>query len=168
MYGLTPEQQELARYIAVLRGYPIFEGIPAAEIALLVEAVAVDQRKEGTVIVQQGAVEERFYLIARGDVTVIAQDGMQREHHIASLARGDCFGEVSLLFDTPRTATVRAASDTVLLVLHRERFYEVLAQTPALKDRLETIARSRADQTFAARTAAGDVSGPAVPAPAHA
>ena len=44
MFGLTDEQRELAQHIAVLRGYPIFQNVPADEIALLVEMWLDDRR----------------------------------------------------------------------------------------------------------------------------
>jgi hypothetical protein len=151
MFGLTDEQRDLAQHIAVLRGYPIFQDVPADEIAHLVESVAVESYRQGTVVVRQGTQEDGFYVIARGDVTVTAVDELERERHIASLARGDCFGEVALLFDTPRTATVRAASDSTFLVLRADRFYDVLDRTPVLRDKLEALGRSRMDQPFVPR-----------------
>src|SRR5262249_11865030 len=82
-------------------------------------------------------------------VTVANDDG--RERHIASLARGDYFGEAALLFDTPRIATVRAGADCTLLVLGPESFYQVLALAPTLRNKIESMSRTRLNQSFPAR-----------------
>jgi CRP-like cAMP-binding protein len=70
---------------------------------------------------------------------------------VAALHRGDIFGEIALLFDTLRTATVRTTSPVRLLAIHRERCYEVLSQAPVLRSRIEAEARNRMTRPFPAR-----------------
>lgn len=147
----TDEERRLARQVAVLSGYPIFQGVPAREIAVLMDAVSVEQHSAGTVIVQQGATADKFYIILQGDAIVTVASEDQRERHIASLARGDYFGEAALLFDTPRIATVRAGADCTLLVLGPESFYQVLALAPTLRSKIESMSRTRLNQSFPAR-----------------
>jgi class 3 adenylate cyclase len=142
--SLTKDENTLAQQVAVLCGYPIFQRVPAMEIALLMEAASLETYAPGTVVVRQGAVEDKFYLILKGDVAVTALDELNRQFHVASLARGDHFGEVALLFDTPRNATIRTTSESQLAVLRRDKFYEVLGEAPSLKDRIEGAARRRA------------------------
>lgn len=151
IYALDQEERSLAQHVATLSGYPVFQAVPAQEIAILMAAASLEQYEEGTVIVQQGALEDKLYIILRGDVVVTVVDEMGREHHIASASRGDYFGEVALLFDTPRTATVRAVSPLTLLVLHQEAAYHVLRQAPALRSKIEATARSRMSQPLTAR-----------------
>jgi len=71
----------------------------------------------GEAIVTQGETGERFYLIASGEVEIHV-DGALRHRSCA----GDCFGEIALLNDVPRTATVVAASGCELLALERRHF----------------------------------------------
>jgi len=142
-YSLTDEERMLAQYVAILSGYPIFRSVPAGEIALLLASVSVEQYREGAIIVQQGAIENKFYIILRGDVVVTVLDELGRERHVASQATGDHFGELALLYDTPRTATVRTTSPVTLLVLHREQFYKVLDAAPNLRQKIEDAATSR-------------------------
>lgn len=142
-FGLSEDERNLAEQVAILCGYPIFHGVPAEEIALLMGAASVESVGAGTAMVREGAVEDKFYLILQGDVAVMAIDATNRETHVASLARGDHFGEVALLFDTPRNATVRTISPSRFAVLRRDNFYAVLNQAPTLKNRVEATARRR-------------------------
>lgn len=142
-YELSESERQLAQQVVVLSGYPIFGNVPAAEISTLMASMSVEQYREGAVIVHQGAVEDTFYMISRGDVVVTVLDEFGREHHVASLATGDHFGEVALLLDTLRTATVRTAAPTTLLVLRRESFYRVMDAVPRLRERITAAANSR-------------------------
>lgn len=97
----------------------------------------------------QGDPADRFYLIVRGEVGVYrssrSDDG--KEDPIAVLETGDCFGEVALLRNRPRNATVRTLTPVVLLALHRDAFSQLLAQTPSLRFELEQLADARAVDT---------------------
>lgn len=152
VHPLNEEEERLAQQVAVLSGYPVFKGVPAQEIASLMVSGTVEDHPEGSTIVQQGANEDKFYLLVKGDVVIAVRNDQDREAHVASLSRGDHFGEVSLLFDTPRTATVRTMSSSTFLVLHRDAFYSALSQSPGLRDNIETAARSRMARPFLLRT----------------
>ncbi|MBI2886901.1 MAG: cyclic nucleotide-binding domain-containing protein [Chloroflexi bacterium] len=97
-------------------------------------------------------------MILQGDVVVTAMDDANRERHIASLARGEFFGEMALLFDTPRTANVRTAAPSTFLVLSRDNFYRLLNQAPSLKQKIESGARSRMSQPFPVQSPAAALS----------
>ncbi|GEM_PF-1869244 len=153
-YGLSESERQLAQQVATLSGYAIFRDVDAGEIATLMASVSVEQYREGAVIVRQGAIEDTFYIISRGEVVVTVLDEFGRERHIASLATGDHFGEVALLFDTPRTATVRTSAPTTLLVLHREAFYRVMDVVPRIREKITAAANARLSSAFPAVTPA--------------
>ncbi len=103
--------------VALLRRVPMFAPLGAApleQLASQLERLRVDQGEE---VVRQGEPGELFYVIEEGEVEV---------HEDGALARvegpGDHFGEIALLRDVPRTATVRARSPVMLLTLEREHF----------------------------------------------
>lgn len=98
----------------------------------------------GESIVRQGEPGDELFIVVRGAVTVrVERDGLSAD--VATLSAGEYFGEMSLLTGEPRSATVRASSDTELLAVGTQPFAEILRTTPALAEALsEEIARRRA------------------------
>ena len=82
--------------------------------------------RAGETVVRQGDSADRFYIITHGDVTVSHRDEAGREALLATLGPGQFFGEMGLLADTPRTASVHAATDLEVLALDREAFRGLL------------------------------------------
>jgi ATP-binding cassette, subfamily B, bacterial len=86
--------------------------------------------------VREGEEGHKFYIIVRGKFDVLKQteDGEKR---VAVLQDGDHFGEIALLRDIPRTATVRSVGPSVLLSVRREAFHQLTTQHPLLLQALE-------------------------------
>jgi MFS family permease len=105
------------RELALLRAIPIFAPLDIPTVDHLAQQLGARMVQDGTVVISQGAVGDRFYLIDRGRVSVTA-DGRR----VADLGPGDFFGEIALLRDVPRTATVTATEETRLLTLERDQF----------------------------------------------
>ena len=99
----------------------IFSPLPSPALEGLARSVERIHAPAGEVIVHQGDTGDHYYAIAAGDVDV-ATDGRT----VATLSRGDGFGEIALLRDVPRTATVTARSDVTLYALEREPFLVAL------------------------------------------
>ena len=81
---------------------------------------------EGQVVVAEGDSSELFYVVLSGEVEVTQGGRVLRREHA-----GEFFGEIGLLRDVPRTATVTAVTPSVLLSLSREHFLEAMTQEPA-------------------------------------
>jgi MFS family permease len=103
--------------LRLLRAIPIFAPLPGTTLEHLVGRLAPLRFDTGTEIIRQGDPGDRFYLVAEGDVEVSA-DGRA----VTTLGPGQYFGEIALLRDVPRTATVRAKTPVVLYALEREDF----------------------------------------------
>src|SRR5580698_6034063 len=117
--------------------------------------------RTGDTVFEQGQMGDAFFVVASGRARVVAKDSANREVSLALLKRGDHFGEVALLLDVPRSSTVRAADDLVLLRLDRRDFLNLLADHPDLRVALERYLQEFAIRDFLKRfTALG-----AVPAP---
>jgi predicted MFS family arabinose efflux permease len=110
----------------LLAGIPMFSPLPPASLEFLARRLRTEEVAPGTVIVRQGAPSDRFYVIVRGRVEVTQGDQRLRVE-----GPGDFFGEIGLLRDVPRTATVTALDDTVLLTLTREDFLGAVQGTDA-------------------------------------
>src|SRR5439155_16055109 len=83
-------------------------------------------------VIVQGDPGNRFYIIVRGKVDVVAEAPGGGEHRIAVLHDGDYFGEIALLRDVPRNASVWTRSPCVFLTLEREDFAALLKRAPLL------------------------------------
>ena len=108
--------------MAVLRRTAIFGVLPGPALErVAANTVPVDE-PAGSVIVREGEPGDRYFAIQAGAVTV-ERDGVT----LAELGPGDGFGEIALLYDVPRTATVRATGDCRLLAIERAEFLRALA-----------------------------------------
>jgi MFS family permease len=103
--------------LELLRGNPIFAPLPAGTLEQLADALEEVRAPAGGEIVRQGEPGDRFYLIKDGTLDVNIDDKL-----VQSLEPGDSFGEIALLRDVPRTATVKALTDAVLYALDRRHF----------------------------------------------
>ena len=89
-------------------------------------------------IVAAGEVGDRFYVILSGEVDVVPLAGGRR-----TLTAGESFGEIALVQDIPRTATVTAAVPTELLALDRGAFLEALTGQPRSRALGDAVSRRR-------------------------
>jgi CRP-like cAMP-binding protein len=108
--------------IDLLRANPIFRPLPEATIESLARALGEVTAGPGDVVIRQGDPGDRFYLIESGAVEVLV-DG----EFVGELGAGESFGEIALLRDVPRTATVQAKEDLRLLALERDDFVPAVA-----------------------------------------
>jgi len=108
----------------LLRGIPIFSPMPQAAIESLARSLVDEAAVAGSAIVREGESSDRFLVIRSGRVEV-TQDG----RHVRFEGPGEFFGEIGLLRDVPRTATVTAVEDTELWSLAREPFLEAVSGT---------------------------------------
>jgi MFS family permease len=104
---------ELAR----LRALAIFAPLDAATLEGLARCLDPREAAAGTAVVREGELGDLFYVVADGELDVTVK-GIQ----VGSLGRGDCFGEIALLRDVPRTATVTARTPVLLDALDGTSF----------------------------------------------
>lgn len=103
--------------VELLRRVPFFTTLPELAIERLARSAEHSQARAGETVVKQGEPGERFYVVAGGELDV-SVDGRA----VRMLGEGDYFGEIALLRDLPRTATVQARNEATLLVLDRSDF----------------------------------------------
>jgi CRP-like cAMP-binding protein len=97
----------------------------------------------GDAVVRQGDPADRFYIITQGEVTVTRQDPSGTEVQVATLGPGQFFGEIGLLADAPRNATVAARTPIEVLALDRETFRSVTESSEGTAEDLAEVVRKR-------------------------
>ena len=111
------EARPRPREVELLRGVPFLSGLSEATIERLARLAVHESAAPEQEIVEQGEAGESFYVVDSGAVDVFVDGAC-----VTTLRNGDYFGEIALLRNVPRTATVRALEHTVLLVLGRTDF----------------------------------------------
>src|SRR5512142_352287 len=115
----------------LVRGVSLFADLEPAALASLERAAELRDFPAGAVIVSQEEPGESLFVLARGRVKVVLYGESGREVILSIFKQpGDFFGEMALLDDEPRSATVIAAERSRLLVLSRAAFQEHLAAHP--------------------------------------
>jgi len=119
---------------AVLARIPAFATLPLDVREWAVRRMVREQFPAGTVVVRQGDPGDKFYAMASGTAEVdVSIDGQTKTRR---LGQGDYFGEIALLQNVPRTATVRALDPLTTYVLSREDFQELQRRASEFKESL--------------------------------
>ena len=118
--------------VRALRAIPLFSGVDDADLESLSSLVIERRFPKHKVIVEEGAPGDFMYIICDGRVKVTKLSGDGREKILELLDGGDFFGEMSLLDDAPRSASVEALSDVRVLALARNDFLELLKKSTDL------------------------------------
>lgn len=122
----------------LLREVPLFQGLGKRHLTHLARLADEIHRNDGDVLIEEGHSGDEFFVVARGAVKVV-----KRGRKVASLGAGQCFGEMSLFDDQPRSATVLATTETTLLAIHRADFDRYLMRSPAIMRTLLTTMAER-------------------------
>ncbi len=153
--GRAPRLPRAALAPSQLAAIPLLAGSSAEELETLAGLLVRERYAAGEEVVRQGDPGEKLYVIASGQVEVTVGAG-EAERVVNTLGEGDYFGEMALLADAPRAATVRTVVQTDLYSLARADFGELLERDPVLRQAVEaTVAERRAALAAAAELAAG-------------
>jgi hypothetical protein len=124
--------------LSLLRGSPLFTMLAAPVLEDLARALVREDARDGDAIVREREVGDRFYLLAEGELDV-SIDGA----HLRTLTAGDGFGEIALLRDGVRTATVVARGPATLYALERAPFLEAVTGSYQASQAAEKIVADR-------------------------
>jgi CRP/FNR family transcriptional regulator, cyclic AMP receptor protein len=121
---------------------PFFAGLSRADLLQLAKVSEDMEVEEGKVLTREGQSGSEFFVIVDGEVSV-TKNGQE----IRTLGPGDFFGEIALLEDTPRTATVVAKTPLRFFVLTRRSFRSLLAHQPELEQKVLAALEERVRPT---------------------
>ena len=117
---------------------PFFADLSRGELRELAKVTEDLEVEEGKTLTREGASGSEFFVIVDGEVAV-TKDGSE----IRTMGEGDFFGEISLLEDRPRTATVTAKTPLRFFVLTRQNFRALLDKQPEIEEKVTTALEER-------------------------
>lgn len=129
--------------VLFLKSIDLFAALPGedlAQIATICDEVSFDA---GEPIFREGETGDALYLVLEGKVRVIKGD-----RELAQLGERQCVGEMAILDSEPRSATVEAVTDSVLLKLGREDFRDIMAERPGIAQGMIRVLTRRLRSTI--------------------
>lgn len=120
-----------------LREIDFLSDVNEKQLNLIGRLFKCDVVPRGSVIVEEGEAGDRFYILSRGALVVTTVDDLGLYVELTRLSPGATFGELSLLKDLPRSATITALEESVLFSLGREEFGYFMKSLPNLGEQLE-------------------------------
>ncbi len=147
--------------VEILRKIPLFANVEPAKLKLMCFASERITFKQGQSLFEQGDVGDSAYIIIEGsaDVIVTTEGPMV----VAQLGKNDIVGEIAILVDIPRTATVTATSELTTLKVTKDLFFRMVSDFPEMGVEIMRVLAQRLESTTAAllkaRAAVGAQSG---------
>jgi CRP-like cAMP-binding protein len=140
-------QRVLARLLAIT---PVFEGVPDGARMALADRFHLRTYSDGETIVKEGDKGDTFFLIRSGRVRLYTSGMKDRNEKVSlgELGEGNFFGEVALLTEKPRTATVIAGGNVELMELTKEDFEDISMKYPSVKKIVEAYQKQRVQDTI--------------------
>ena len=134
----------MKNYVNILKQADIFYGLTDDQLALIAETCQECVYKKGDEILVEGGASDELYIIAQGEVTILVNPDLVSETPseskpvpVATLGRGQSFGEIALVDRGLRSATVRSSQDnTRLLLIERDAMIQLCESHPMLGYRL--------------------------------
>jgi len=109
-----------------------FPGISPGEVAELINNSKLVNYPAGTILCHENAIEDTFYLILEGEVEVTKVINNSESRLLKKLAAGDFFGEMALIHNAPRAATVKALTALIGLEINKKAFDQVLKNSSSV------------------------------------
>ena len=132
--------------VDVLAAIPLFAGLDRSKLKLMTFASQRFRYDKGQILFEQGAVGDEAYIIIDGQVSVILET-LDGPKNIGTIGKGELFGELALLCNAPRSATIQAATDLVVLTLTKDVFLKLIAEDVAMSARITRAVADRLERT---------------------
>ncbi len=144
--GNHPERLADDERISLLAQNPLFGHLNDGELASLARQARCLRFSPGEAVVREGDPGDSLYQLVIGQVEVRKQQTGHGDLAVAQLHPGDIFGEMSLLTDSPRSASVMAINECVLLEVAQQHIAPLIQRNPSLMEELAHLVTARRDQ----------------------
>ena len=134
---------ELGLLAHMLRKVEFFTPLTVGQLDKVLPAIMLYSYEKGETVFRQGQKGDAFYIIYKGSVDIRLRKWLVFTKSVATLKAGEFLGEIALISDEPRTATVVTAEPTLMFVLIADDFKLVLGENPAAAAEMARIAARR-------------------------
>ena len=132
----TADTEAFVNVAAMLASLDLFEGVNEEELSAVAAHGTVRRYPKNTIIVMEGDIQSRLFVVLSGRVRVYAHGDGAKQLTLRHLGPGTYFGELSLIDEQPRSASVGTVEATELLAIDGRVFKRVLARQPTLAEAL--------------------------------
>jgi CRP-like cAMP-binding protein len=139
-FELVPDEHGPAAGVPVV---PLFSKLPREPFAAVVEALEVRKRSAGELVVEEGEAGASMFALVEGRVVVVRHLASGEKRKVGELEEGSFFGELALISEGPRLASVLAVQPVVLVELTRTRLAEVVRRFPVVGQVVQAFYRER-------------------------
>lgn len=126
---MTEKDKERKKWKHILKYEKFFAPFDDDELDELLDSGEVKKYPINEFIIREDNVDYTFFVILRGKVSIIKKTMAKTNRNIASLSKGDCFGEMAMLLDTPRFASVLATIECVLFKISGKEIEKMRMKT---------------------------------------
>jgi len=133
--------------VNLLARIPFFTNLPIDELDRIMSGLEVVNLKPGQILFREGDTGEKMYVIVSGELEILKGPNTDDELILNRIQQGEYIGEMSLITGAPRTASVRAHDNAVLLSMSRSQLMELLQSHPHLANDMVSVLSHRLDNT---------------------
>ena len=120
--------------------YAVWSGVRAR-----LRSIVEKKFTAGAIVFRQGDRADRLYVIGKGEVEVVRETPGQPDVVLVRLGEGQFFGEIGILTNAPRTATIKAVTDVEVLSIHRSYFTSLFSYLPVFRERILSDYQARTE-----------------------
>jgi len=142
------QSMSIDQEVEILRRIPIFAKIDPAKLKLMAFASERVTYKPGQMLFRQGERGDAAFIVLKGTADVLI-DGREGPLRVASLSENEIIGEIAILCDIPRTASVQAETELTTLKITADLFFRMLMDFPEMGVEVMRVLAHRLEQTTA-------------------
>ena len=117
------------KWTELLKSVEFFKPFIDGELDEMLNASVVKKFEARSIIIREKAEEDSFYVILTGTARVIKKDKLEVNHIISTLTNGDCFGEMAILLDEPRAATIVSENECTVFEIKKGELDKLTIET---------------------------------------
>lgn len=118
--------------VLILKNSEFFADVKTEDLSIVAKVLEEAQFHKGDIMFRQGDFGEDMYIVQSGRIGIALNDNQSQPDFVSEMKKGDCFGEMGLLDEQPRSASAHVIEDSTVLILSKERLKTLISSYPEL------------------------------------